>query len=51
MAMQNTVSMDWSRITVVSVLAFLGGWLLFGLLGAVIIAIVVLVLMGIIKVR
>lgn len=45
------ISMDWSKISVVSVVAFLGGWLLFGLSGAVIIAIIVLVLMGIIRIR
>ncbi len=49
--MTNKITMDWSKISVVSVIAFLGGWLFFGLLGAVIIAIVVLILMGIIKVK
>lgn len=43
------ITMDWSRITAVSVVAFLGGWLLFGLFGAVIVAAVVLVLMGILR--
>ena len=32
-----------------SVIAFLVGWLIFGLLGAILIAIVVLVLMGVIR--
>ena len=49
--MASGISMNWSKISVVSVVAFLGGWLLFGLFGAVVIAIVVLVLMGIIRFR
>ena len=49
--MANKISMDWSKISVVSVIAFLVGWLLFGLLGAVVLAIVALVLMGILKIR
>ena len=43
--------MDWSKISVVSVIAFLAGWLMFGLLGAVVLSIIVLVLMGIIRFR
>jgi len=43
--------MDWSKISVVSVIAFLAGWLMFGLLGAVVIAVVVLALMGILKAK
>ena len=49
--MANKITMDWSKISVASVLAFLVGWFLFGLLGAVVIAIIVLVLLGIIKVK
>ena len=49
--MASEITMDWSKISVVSVIAFLGGWLLFGLFGAVVIAIVVLVIMGIIRVK
>ena len=49
--MARKITMDWSKISAVSVIAFLGGWLIFGLLGAVAIAIIVLALMGIIKVR
>jgi hypothetical protein len=45
------VTVQWSHIGLGSVVAFLVGWFLFGLLGAIIIAIVVLVLMGTIKVR
>ena len=49
--MANKISMDWSKISVVSVIAFLAGWLIFGLLGAVVFAIVALALMGILKIR
>ncbi|MEK6887520.1 MAG: hypothetical protein AABX14_01090 [Candidatus Aenigmatarchaeota archaeon] len=49
--MSNKITMDWSKISVVSIIAFLLGWILFGLLGAVVLAIVVLILMGILKVR
>ncbi len=51
MKMKNEVSMDWSKISVVSVVAFLGGWMVFGLLGAVALAIIVLALMGTIKIK
>ena len=43
--------MDWSKISLLSVIAFLVGWYLFGLLAAVIITLVVLVLMGTIKIK
>lgn len=43
------LSVNWGALGLVSVIAFLVGWYLFGLLGAVIIAIIVMVLMGIIK--
>jgi hypothetical protein len=42
---------NWGALGLVSVIAFLIGWFLFGLLGAVIIAIIVMVLMGIITFR
>ena len=45
------ITVQWSHIGVGAVLAFLAGWFIFGLLGAVIIAIVVLVLMGVIKIK
>jgi len=45
------ITVEWSHIGLGSVVAFLIGWLLFGLLGAIVIAIVVLVLMGVIKIR
>lgn len=40
------ISMDWGRISLLSVVAFLVGWWLFGLLWAVVIAIIVLILTG-----
>jgi len=45
------VTVQWSHIGLGSVVAFLIGWFLLGLLGAVVIAVVVLVLMGVIKLR
>jgi len=44
-----TISMDWSKISLLSVVAFLLGWLIFGLLGAVVLTLVILVLMGTLK--
>ncbi len=49
--MLGSLSMDWSKISVVSVVAFVVGWLIFGLLGAVVLAVIVLALMGILKFR
>jgi hypothetical protein len=46
-----SITVQWSRIGLGSVVAFLIGWFLFGLLGAVLIAVVVMVLMGIIQFR
>jgi len=45
------IDVNWGAIGLVSVIAFLLGWFIFGLLGAVILAIIVMVLMGIIKFR
>jgi hypothetical protein len=45
------ITVEWSHIGVGAVIAFLLGWLVFGLLGAVIIAIIVLLLMGVIKIK
>lgn len=45
------ISMNWGAIGLGSVLAFIIGWFLFGLLGAVLLAIVVLILMGILRIR
>ena len=44
-----SISMDWSKISLLSVIAFLVGWLIFGLFWAVILTFVVLVLMGTLK--
>jgi hypothetical protein len=43
------ITMNWGAIGIGSVLAFLVGWFIFGLLGAVIIALIVLVVFGILK--
>ena len=45
----STITMDWSKISLLSVIAFLVGWLIFGLLWAVILTLIVLVLMGTLK--
>jgi CHASE2 domain-containing sensor protein len=45
------IDVNWGAIGLVSLIAFLIGWFIFGLLGAVILAIIVMVLMGIIKFR
>jgi hypothetical protein len=45
------VTVEWSHIGVGAVIAFLIGWFIFGLLGAIVLAIIVLFLMGVIKVR
>ena len=42
----STISMDWSKISLLSVVAFLVGWLIFGLFWAVVLTLIVLVLMG-----
>jgi hypothetical protein len=43
------ITVNWGAISLVSVVAFLIGWFLFGLLGVIVIAIIVMVFMGIIK--
>ncbi len=45
------IEMNWGAIGLGAVIAFLIGWLIFGLFGAVIIAIVVLLVTGILKIR
>jgi len=45
------ITMNWAALGLGSVIAFLVGWLIFDLLGAVVLAIIVLVLMGILKIR
>jgi phage-related minor tail protein len=43
------INVNWGAIGVGSVIAFIIGWFLFGLLGAVVLAIIVMILLGIIK--
>ena len=45
------ITVHWSHIGVGAVIAFLVGWWIFGLLGAIVLAIIVLLLMGVIKIR
>ena len=45
------ITINWGAMGLGSVIAFVIGWFIFGLLGAVVLAIIVMVLMGIIKVR
>ena len=45
------VTMNWGALGLGSVVAFLIGWFLFGLLGAIILAVIVLILMGILVIR
>ena len=49
--MAGKVTIQWSHISITSIIAFLVGWFLFGLLGAVVLAIIVLALMGIIRIK
>ena len=44
------ITVNWGAMGLGSVIAFVIGWFIFGLLGAVVLAIIVMVLMGIIKV-
>jgi hypothetical protein len=44
------VTVNWGAMGLGSAIAFVIGWLIFGLLGAVVLAIIVMVLMGIIKI-
>ncbi len=44
------IKVEWSHITILSVIAFLAGWFLFGLLPAIVLAIIVMLLMGIIRI-
>jgi hypothetical protein len=45
------VTVNWGAMGLGSVIAFVIGWFIFGLLGAVVLAIIVMVLLGIIKFR
>lgn len=47
--MTDKMPMNWSRISIVSVIAFLVGWPMFGLPGAMVMTVVVMVLIGIIR--
>jgi hypothetical protein len=43
------IKVNWGAMGIGSVIAFILGWFLFGLLGAVVLAIIVMILLGIIK--
>ena len=43
------IEVNWGMMGLFSVIAFLVGWYMFGLLGAVILAIIVMAVMGIIQ--
>ena len=43
------INVNWGAMGVGSVIAFIIGWFLFGLLGAIVLAIIVMILLGIIK--
>ena len=45
------LTVNWGAIGIGSVIAFVIGWFIFGLLGAVVLAIIVMLLMGIIKIK
>ncbi len=45
------ISMNWGAIGLGGVVAFIIGWFLFGLLGAVILAIIVLLITGILQIK
>ncbi len=45
------IEVNWGALGLSSVIAFLIGWYIFGLLGAVILAIIVMIILGIIKFR
>ena len=45
------ISIQWSRLGVGALVGFLVGWWLFGLFTAVVLAIVVMALTGILKIR
>jgi len=45
------ITVNWGAIGLGSVIAFVIGWFIFGLLGAVVLAIIVMVLMGIVKIK
>ena len=44
------IKVEWTHITILSVVAFVAGWFIFGLIGAIVLAVIVMILIGIIKV-
>jgi len=44
------IKVEWTHITILSVIAFVAGWFIFGPLGAIVLAVIVMVLMGIIRI-
>jgi hypothetical protein len=44
------ISMNWGALGLGAVVAFIIGWFLFGLLGAIVLAVIVLLAMGILKI-
>jgi hypothetical protein len=44
------IKVKWGMLGIGSILAFIIGWFLFGLIGAVVLAIIVMLLLGIIKI-
>jgi hypothetical protein len=44
------IKVEWTHITILSVIAFVAGWFIFGLIGAIVLAVIVMILMGIIKI-
>jgi hypothetical protein len=44
------IKVEWTHITILSVVAFVAGWFIFGLIGAIVLAVIVMVLIGIIKI-
>ena len=44
------IRVNWSQLGLGSIVAFFVAWLIFGLFGAVLLAVVVMIMMGIIKI-
>jgi hypothetical protein len=45
------ITMNWGALGLGSVIAFVIGWFIFGLLGAIVLAIIVLLIMGVLKIK
>jgi hypothetical protein len=43
------INVNWGAMGIGSVIAFIIGWFLFGIIGAVVLAIIVMILLGIIR--